>query len=60
MQSPRLRRAAPPLPEASTCNSLLDLEDHGVHVLDVVEVAEHEGRFGVEAAGDDVFGVFER
>lgn len=41
-------------------DSLLDLEHHRVHVLDVVEIAEHERGVGVEATGDDILRVLVR
>lgn len=38
-------------------NSLLDLQNDRVHVLDVVQVAENKRRLRIEAARDDVLRV---
>jgi len=37
---------------------LLDFQDGRVHVPDVIEVGEDKGGVDIEAARDDVFGVF--
>lgn len=37
--------------------SLLNFQYDGIHVLDVIQVAENEGRFLVEATRDDVLSV---